>query len=221
MKDMKRITLLLTFMIVAVLSASAADKVVKLPKHNLKLVKATVAETYANRHSVREFSEKELDLQDLSNLLWAANGINRPAEHKRTAPSAMNRQEVDVYVVNKGGIYLYNPDDETLILKVEGDKRDLVAGRQKFAQKAPVSILLSTDVAKLNPNNDIHAQYMAVVDAGIVTENICLYCAAANLANVPRATMDAQSLKQLLGLADTQLLIMNIPVGYFVDSAQK
>jgi len=208
-------------MAIAAVTVSAADKVITLPKHDLSKVKTTVAQTYNRRQSTREFAGQDLNKQDLSNLLWAANGYNRPETMKRTAPSAMNRQEVTVYAVIKEGIYEYNPKDESLILKAEGDYRNLVAGRQDFVKSAPVSILLSADVSKLGDAKNIHAQYMASVDVGIVTENICLYCAAANLAVVPRASMDTNALKKLLNLDDNQLLIMNTPVGYFVSSKAK
>jgi SagB-type dehydrogenase family enzyme len=216
--NMKKLLILVLLVMGTAMSGSAADKKIVLPKHDLSTMPCTVEAMYNGRHSVREFSRQELSMQDLSNVLWAANGYNRPQEMKRTAPSAMNRQEVDVYVVKADGIYLYDAKEECLILKVEGDKRDLIAGRQEFAKTAPVSILLCTDVSKLSANGDSHALLMAAVDTGIVTENICLFCAAAQLANVPRASMDATTLKQLLGLGDKQLLLMNIPIGYFVNT---
>jgi SagB-type dehydrogenase family enzyme len=211
---MKSFILSVAFLTIASLSCSAGDKDIKLPKHNLSGIKTTVEQTFNLRHSVREFDSREISNQDLSNILWAANGINR-ADGKRTAPSAMNRQEVDMYVVNKDGIYFYDAKEEALVLKASGDYRNLAAGRQAFAKSAPLHILLSGDLSKLGHGGDAQAKNMCAVDVGIVTENICLFCAAANIGVVPRATMDIAALKTLLKLDDNQMLIMNTTIGYF------
>lgn len=210
---MKKILLGLIFVATTSMSCLAAKEDIKLPKHDLSNINVSVAQTFERRHSVRKFDTREISMQDLSNILWAANGINRP-DGKRTAPSAMNRQEVDIYVVNKDGIYLYDAANETLLLKAEGDYRQWVAGRQTFVATAPVSLLLSGNLSKLGHKGDDFAKNMCAVDVGIVTENICLYCAAANIAVVPRASMETVALKKLLNLDEKQMLIMNTTIGY-------
>lgn len=209
--------LVTAILIIACISVHATDEIIKLPTHNLAGIKNSVAQTYAKRKSTRVYADKDLSKIDLSNLLWAGNGYNRLKEQKRTAPSAMNRQEIEEYVMTKDGIYLYNATNESLIRKVKGDYRELIAGGQKYAATAPVIVLLNAKLSKFGDTTKTHIQYVGAVDVGIVTENICLFCAAANLAVVPRATMDITALKKLLNLTDTDLLIMNLPIGYYVN----
>jgi len=129
-------------------------------------------------------------MRDLSDLLWAANGINRPDEGKRTAPSAMNAQDVDVCVFMKQGVYLYEHRDYTLIGIVEGDHRKLIAGRQEIVAEAPVSLLLVSDISRFRAGSDELKRTWAAIDVGIVSQNISLFCASAGLATRPRASMD-------------------------------
>lgn len=172
----------------------------------------SVMKALADRHSVREYAAKELSLQDLSDLLWAANGVNR-SDGKRTAPSALNKQEVDVYVILKEGAYLYDAKNHRLQPIAKGDHRASVAGGQDFVKTAPVSLVLVSDLSRFG-NSSEQSTLMGAVDAGIVCQNINLFCTAAGLATVPRATMDKAALKMILKLTDKQLLLMNNPVGY-------
>ena len=209
---MRKVQLLLLCLFVSV-ATFAADKVIRLPKPNLNR-NSEVMEAFANRHSTREYAAKALTLTDLSDLLWAANGINRPEEGKRTAPSAMNKQDVDVYVVLPEGTYLYDAKAHQLNLVAEGDHRGAVAGGQAFVKSAPVSLLLVSDLSRLGDAKNTHTQLMGAVDAGIVSQNISIFCSAAKLATVPRASMDTAKLKSVLKLTATQLPLMNHPVGY-------
>ncbi len=165
------------------------------------------------RHSDRAFDTKELSLQDLSDLLWAANGVNRAEEKKRTAPSAMNKQEIELYVFNKDGVYKYDAFGNTLQPVASGDHRSLIAGAQDFVMSAPVSLLMVADLSKFD-NTDEHTKIMSAADAGIVSQNINLFCAGVGLSTVPRASMDSNGLKELLNLSDTQIPLLNNPVGY-------
>ncbi len=209
---MRKVQLLLLCLFVSV-ATFAADKVIRLPKPNLNR-NSEVMEAFANRHSTREYAAKALTLTDLSDLLWAANGINRPEEGKRTAPSAMNKHDVDVYVVLPEGTYLYDAKVHQLNLVAEGDHRGAVAGGQAFVKSAPVSLLVVSDLSRLGDAKNTHTQLMGAVDAGIVSQNISIFCSAAKLATVPRASMDTAKLKSVLKLTDTQLPLMNHPVGY-------
>lgn len=209
---MRKVQLLLLCLFISV-ATFAADKVIRLPKPNLNR-NSEVMEAFANRHSTREYAAKALTLTDLSDLLWATNGINRPEEGKRTAPSAMNKQDVDVYVVLPEGTYLYDAKAHQLNLVAEGDHRGAVAGGQAFVKSAPVSLLLVSDLSRLGDAKNTHTQLMGAVDAGIVSQNISIFCSAAKLATVPRASMDTAKLKSVLKLTDTQLPLMNHPVGY-------
>lgn len=174
---------------------------------------SSVMKALSDRHSDREYDIREIALQDLSDLLWAANGINRE-DGKRTAPSAMNRQEIDVYLINKDGAYLYDATTHTLKGLTAGDFRKAVAASQDFAATAPVCLVLVANLEKLgNPTNE-NTRMMAAMDAGIVCQNINICCAAIGLTTVPRATMNQTELKQALKLSDTQYLMLNNPVGY-------
>lgn len=172
-----------------------------------------VMKALADRNSVREYDAKEISLQDLSDLLWAANGINRP-DGKRTAPSALNRQEVDVYVIDKNGAYLYEASTHTLKGIAKGDHRKAVAGGQDFVTTAPLSIVLVANLEKLGDATKEHTRLIAAMDAGIVCQNINIFCSAVGLATVPRATMAHDELKKILKLTKTQQLMLNNPVGY-------
>ena len=210
---MKRVQLLLVCLVFSA-AAFAADKVIKLPQPNLNRTGA-VMKALSERHSTREFASKALSLADLSDLLWAANGINRKDSGKRTAPSAMNKQDVDVYVVLPEGSYLYDAKNHQLNLVAEGDNRAAVAGGQAFVKSAPVSLVLISDLSRLGDAKKLHTQLIGAMDAGIVSQNISIFCSAAKLATVPRASMDNNQLKKVLKLKDTQIPMMNHPVGYF------
>lgn len=170
----------------------------------------------ADRHSTRSFdSNKQLSEQQISDMLWSAAGVNRSNGY-RTNPTAMNRQEIDVYVFTKDGVYLYIPASNSLREVAKGDHRKLVAAKQAFAASAPVSLVLIANVDKLGDMNQRNMM-MAAVDAGIVCQNINLFCSANGLATVPRASMDADGIKKLLNLSDTQIPVMNNPVGYAAE----
>lgn len=210
---MKKVQLLLVCLMLSA-ATFAADKVIKLPKPNLNR-SGTVMKALSERQSTREYASKALSLADLSDLLWAANGINRSDSGKRTAPSAMNKQDVDVYVVLPDGTYLYDAKNHQLNLVAEGDHRGAVAGGQAFVKTAPVSLVLISDISRFGDAKSARNQLMGAMDAGIVSQNISLFCSSANLATVPRASMDFDQLKKVLKLKETQMPMMNHPVGYF------
>lgn len=129
----------------------------------------------------------------------------------------MNRQEIRLFVFTKAGVYEYLRKENLLKKATDGDQRQLVAGPagrgQNFVLDAPVSLVMVMDIDKFGGDNE-HARLMTAVDAGIVCQNINLYCEAVGLATVPRATMDAKGIQQLLGLGERQIPVMNNPVGY-------
>ncbi len=168
-----------------------------------------------NRHSSREFADKDIPDDVLSTILWAACGVNRPESGRITAPSAINAQDIIVYVVRKGGAYRYEPKDNSLVKVSDKDLRQLVAGRQSFAAEAPVSLVLVSNHGKFPAQMPSEAKTrMGLIDAGYVSENICLACSALGLNTVPRMTMDSDGLKHALGLDDTFDLILNSQIGY-------
>lgn len=169
---------------------------------------------FSKRSSASVFTDEKLKLQDLSDLLWAANGINRPDSKKRTAPSAMNAQDIDIYVFMQEGVYFYNAVKNSLEPVASGDQRGLVAGRQANFSNAAVMLLLVSDISKFQNGDEASKLSLAAMDAGMVSQNISLFCAGAGLITRPRATMDIAKLTEVLKLKDTQHPILNNPVSY-------
>ncbi len=157
------------------------------------------------RKSIRDFSEKELDNQTLSNLLWAAYGLNR--EDKRTVPSSQNRQEIDLYVMFKNGVYLYDAKQNSLILTAKGDLREGL-GQQAFAHQAPINLIC---VANVDKASNKEACY---IDSGFILQNVGLFCASEGLANVIRGSYNKELLPKLLKLNSNQIVTITQVVGY-------
>ena len=174
---------------------------------------ATMMEALWNRKACREFSDRSLTEQQLANLLWAATGMNRPDEGRRTNATAVNMQEVSVYAVMPGGICLYDHATHALQKVADGDHRQLVAAGQDFVNDAPVSLVIVVDMGKFGDRQEM-MRPMGAADAGIVAQNISLFCAATGLATVIRGTMDREALQKLLGLNPGQEPMLNCPVGY-------
>ena len=166
------------------------------------------------RSSERNFSEIKLTLQELSDLAWAANGINRPDKSGRTAPSSMNAQDVDVYVILAEGAYFYDFRQQVLNPVAAGDHRKLVADRQPEMAVAPVMLVLVSDFSRLKDNDDNVKMTKACMDVGTVSQNISLFCSGTGLVTVPRASMNQIELRKVLQLKESQKLIMNHPVGH-------
>jgi len=185
---------------------------VKLPEPD-KNVSMTLYQALQQRKSVREYSTKDIDDMKLSQLLWAAVGINRPDGHL-TAPTAVNAQDITVYVCRKDGAYLYVAKDNTLQKVSDKDLRESVAANQKFAAVAPISLVIVTDNAKFRGGSTNGPTISGAIDAGYVSQNIDLACEALGLCTVPRATMDKETLKKELKLTDSQNPILNHPIGY-------
>lgn len=193
-KVMKKIILSL---IAAGLSGTAllhAADPVKLDQPDLERG-TPVMKALSDRQSIRGFSEKMLSHKDLSDLLWAANGINRPESGKRTAPSAMNRQDVKIYVCTKDASYLYDHKTHAMIPVSDGDARPA---------DAPICLVLVTDTV----------EPWAAMDAGIVSQNISLFCSGTGLATYPRASMNKEALTTALKLKSPQTPMLCHPVGY-------
>jgi len=163
------------------------------------------------RASARAFAPDPLPEQTLSNLLWAAWGINRPQEGKRTAPSARNWQEIDVLVVNATGTYAYDAAGHALKPLAAGDLRAL-AGTQDFVKDAPVNLVYVADTSRMQGGSD--AQPMAYADAAFIAQNVYLFCASEGLATVVRASVDRPALAKALKLRESQLVVFAQTVGF-------
>ena len=168
------------------------------------------------RKSLREFSPKELPLKIISDLLWAANGINRLDSGHRTAPSAMNMQEIDIYLAKASGLYLFDAKQNMLIPIVGEDIRALT-GKQPFVKDAPINLIYVADLSKMGRAFGSDADFYASADTGFISENAYLYCASAGLATVVRGMIDKPALAKAVKLRPDQKIILAQTVGYPKD----
>lgn len=166
----------------------------------------------AQRQSQREFAPDPLPLPMLSNLLWAAAGLNRPALGGRTAPSALNAQEVDVYVALPAGLYRYIALGHALHLVQATDVRR-VTGYQDFVDTAPLDLILVTDYSRMKLVPVAQRMAYAYTCAGAMAQNVYLYCASEGLATVIRAWLDRDSLARAMGLGTEQQVLLSQTVG--------
>ena len=166
-----------------------------------------------NRHSTREFSSARLPPQVLANLLWAAFGINRPDTGKRTAPSAMNWQEIDVYVAIPEGLYVYDAKGNKLDPILGQDVRG-AAGTQSFVKDAPVNLVYVADFAKTGKSNAEERNFYSAADVGFIAQNVYLFCASEGLNVVVRGSVDRVALTKLMKLRPDQKILLAQTVGY-------
>jgi SagB-type dehydrogenase family enzyme len=167
----------------------------------------------AQRQSTRTFAARPLDRQELSNLLWAADGINRPESGGRTAPSARGWHEIDIYVTLPEALYRYDPSTHTLEPAVAGDLRRLT-GVQAFVADAPLNLVYVADRSRQgNASDEVKAQYN-FANTGFIAQNVYLYCASQGLATVVRALIDRPALAEAMALRPEQQIVLAQTVGY-------
>lgn len=186
---------------------ASAQKQLPEPKLNNSY---PLAKALQERKSTREFTEQKLDDQTLSNLLWAANGINRK-DGRRTAPSARNCQEIDIYVFDDENVYLYSPDQNALKQVLEGDRRE-EAVIQPFAKKAPIILVFVANYEKMGDMDDDAREFYGATDCGYVSQNVYLYCAAEGLNTVVLGMINRDGIKDMLNINGKAIL--GQPVGY-------
>lgn len=165
------------------------------------------------RQSSREFSDKEIPMQELSNLLWAANGINREEIGKHTAPTANNKQNMEVYAILPNGVYFYNDKENALTLIESGNHMDKT-GTQDFVGKSKLNIIIVSDMSKLGDGAIEKKNIYAGIHTGAIMQNIYLYCASAGLKTVTRASFNQETLSALLKLPADKKVILAQTVGY-------
>lgn len=187
-------------------------KPIQLPLPQTEIGKPLM-QTLKLRASSRSFDTKPLPLQELSNLLWAAYGINRPELGKRTAPSAMNWQEYDVFVVLAEAVYIYDAKSNSLAPVISGDFRAL-CGVQDFVKSAPLNLVYVADYSKAIRGSEDDKKLFATVDCGFMAQNVYLYCASQGLAVVVRGLIPKEKLADALKLKSEQKIILSQTVGY-------
>jgi nitroreductase len=185
-------------------SATAFSQNIQLPAPQ-KSGGKPLMEALAQRQSARAFDAKALSEQTIANLLWAAYGFNRT--NMRTAPSANNKQEFEIYVALEKGLYLYNATDNALELVKQEDLRSKT-GRQNFAGIAPLNLVFVYNTAKMADEK------MAYADCGFISQNVYLYCASEGLATVVRGSMNKDDLAKAIGLKPGYAIALSQTVGY-------
>lgn len=201
---------ILPLFLTAALATAGTD--IDLPKPQTTGGKPLM-EVLATRKSTRSFNEeKDIPLDVLSSLLWAANGVARDADH-RTAPSAVNAREIVLYVVGRTATYRYDPEANRLVFVKEGDFR-ADTGPQSFVPKAAINILLVCDMAKIARMDPAAQAKYSCTDTGFVSENIYLFCASEGLATVVRGMVDTEGVAKKLELPEGHKVILAQSVGY-------
>jgi len=169
-------------------------------------------EALAIRHSSRDFARDPLPLTLLSGLLWAAYGMNR-AEGGRTAPSALNAQEIDVFVALPSGAYRYDAMAHELHLIAANDLRR-VTGYQDFVDEAPLDLVYVADYSRMSLIPAAQRESYASAAAGAISQNVYLFAASNGLATVIRAWIDRSAIADALGLTHDQQVLLSQTVGY-------
>ena len=193
------------------LCASAGD-VIKLPAPQMDGGKSLM-QALKERRSERSFISKKIPVNVLSNMLWAACGINRPDAGKRTAPSAMNRQSIDIYVALPEGLFLYEAKPHILKPVINQDIRALT-GKQSFVAQAPVTLIYVADFKKMGSIAEEEKQFYAATDTGFISQNVYLFCASEGLGTVVRGSLDKEVLAKSMKLSDHQKIVLAQSVGY-------
>ena len=202
---------ILVLLILPLASAAQSLNSVKLPPPQTEGGRPLM-QVLKDRKTSRDFGPGTLSPQTLSNLLWAAFGVNRPDGH-RTAPSAMNWQEVSVYVATPEAVYVYDAKDNALNPVLAGDHR-AATGTQSFVKDAAVDLVYVSDLSKTGNAAPPDTQMYTAADVGFIAQNVYLYCASEGLAVVVRGSIDRPALAKILNLQPNQKIILAQSVGY-------
>jgi len=166
----------------------------------------------SERKSGREFSPQKLPLPVLSNLLWAAWGVNRPDGH-RTAPSARNVQEIDVYVAMSDGLFLYEPKPHQL-RKILSDDIRAATGMNDYVKEAALNLVYVADLTRANLKEPDAIEFYSGADTAFLAQNVYLFCASEKLQVVVRGAIDRPALAKIMKLRPDQKITLAQSVGY-------
>ncbi len=169
-------------------------------------------EALNNRQTLRDYTDRELDIQTISNLLWAAFGINRE-DGKRTAPTARDWREFDIYVVTAGGWYVYEAEKHAL-LKMSNEDRREYAGRQDFVHTAPLTLIYVADYDRMTGATDDIRDFYAATDVGFISQNVYLFCASEGLGTCVLGQVDRDKMREVFRLRPGQRVVLSQTMGY-------
>ena len=164
------------------------------------------------RHSTREYSDRALSLQTLSDLLWAAFGINRP-NGDRTAPYWRHVMVIDIYAAMADGVWLYEPKAHALLPYLQADIR-ADTGLQDFVAKAPLDLVYVAHGERMTDVSPEERRLYSSVDTGFIGQNVYLFCASDGLATVFRGAVDYKKLDRIMKLPEGQFVTFAQTVGY-------
>lgn len=218
---MKRIFMLLSLVVLVVAGAQAQKKnQAKSISSKMQVSEGIEAmegadiplrEAFRMRCTTRELLGEKLSEEQIKSVLMAANGYNRPKEMKRTAPSARNAQEIDLYVISEEGVFLYAPEKNDLQRIADGDYRDR-CGKQKHYTEAPIDIVLVANYDRMKDFSAESRDFYSAVDCGYVSQNIYLYCASVELGTVACGAIEREELAKILGIKNGKVMLVH-PVG--------
>jgi len=202
------------FLVMSMIGAAGADELqpIQLLSPQIDGGKPLM-QALQKRSTSRDFSPDQLPPQVLSNLLWAAYGINRPEIGKRTVPSASNCQEIDLYVSMASGLYLYDAKTNRLEPILNEDIRSLT-GKQPFVKTAPVNLIMVADFKRMEKYSSEKKEAYSHADAAFIGQNVYLFCASEGLATVFRASIDQPALAKAMKLREDQKILFSQTVGY-------
>ena len=187
-------------------------KPIELPAPNMK-GGMPLMEALKARSTSREFDTRPLEPQVLSDLLWAAFGVNRPESGKRTAPSARNWQETDIYVAMESGLYVYDALKNVLEPVMAEDLRE-ATGMQPFVKDAPLNLVYVADFTRMGDASDESKMTYSAADVGFISQNVYLFCASEGLATVVRGYFNREKLTEAMKLRPEQYIVLTQTIGY-------
>ncbi|MGZ3497479.1 MAG: SagB/ThcOx family dehydrogenase [Vulcanimicrobiaceae bacterium] len=193
--------------------AAADEPTVDLPSPQMVGGKPLM-EALKARRSTREYDDRPLPPQVLSNLLWAAWGINRPQSGLRTAPSSHEYMDIDVYLAMANGVWFYDPKAHRILRQMQDDVRGETTTGQDFVKTAPLNLIYVSDAARMGNLSDANRLFNGVADSAVIAQNVYLYCASEGLATVVRGSVPGKQLAKRLHLRPTQAIYLAQTVGY-------
>jgi len=206
--------ILATAALVATPSAAIAQdlKPIDLPSPRSEGGQALTA-TLKLRRSTREYSDRPLPVQTLSDLLWAAFGVNRTASGDRTVPYWRHIMVMEIYVAMADGVWLFEPKAHTLLPHSKDDIR-AQTGLQDFVGTAPLNLIYVAHGERMTDISIEERRLYASVDTGFMGQNVYLFCASEGLGTVFRGAVDGAKLGRTLQLPDQQFVTFAQTVGY-------
>lgn len=205
---------LITILLVAQ-SAAFAD-IIRLPEPRVE-AGASLVESLAKRRSVRQFSAERLSNEQISQLLWAAQGITRKGMGFRTAPSAGALYPLETYIVLAEGVYHYNPRRHQLKRVIEGDKRrelQNAAWGQRAVGSAPVVFVFTAVYQRTSVKYGKRATRYVDMEAGHACQNLLLQAVALDLGGVPIGAFRDRGVSDVLELERDETPLYLVPIGY-------